>query len=99
MRISHFRYGMVLACVLLVAAVVTAGSARAQSDAELKSLNQRVVELYSAGKYREAIPLAERYAKAGAEAVRRYDWPVVANQIMRVYETVAVRGSKVQVAS
>ncbi|WP_343576973.1 glycosyltransferase family 4 protein [Mycobacterium sp.] len=43
--------------------------------------------------------LAKRYAVAGAEAVRRYDWPVVANQIMRVYETVAVSGSKVQVAS
>jgi len=43
--------------------------------------------------------LAQRYAAAGAEAVRRYDWPVVANQIMRVYDTVAVSGSKVQVAS
>jgi phosphatidylinositol alpha-mannosyltransferase len=43
--------------------------------------------------------LAKRYAAAGAEAVRRYDWPVVANQIMRVYETVAVSGNKVEVAS
>jgi phosphatidylinositol alpha-mannosyltransferase len=43
--------------------------------------------------------LAQRYAAAGAEAVRRYDWPVVANQIMRVYDTVAVSGIKVQVAS
>ena len=43
--------------------------------------------------------LAKRYAAAGEEAVRRYDWPVVANQIMRVYETVAVTGNKVQVAS
>jgi len=43
--------------------------------------------------------LAQRYAAAGAEAVRRYDWPVVANQIMRVYDTVAVSGNKVQVAS
>jgi phosphatidylinositol alpha-mannosyltransferase len=31
--------------------------------------------------------------------VRRYDWSVVANQVMRVYETVAAAGSKVQVAS
>jgi phosphatidylinositol alpha-mannosyltransferase len=44
-------------------------------------------------------PLAERYAAAGSDAVRRYDWPVVASQIMQVYETVAVSGSKVQVAS
>src|ERR1700722_12849141 len=44
-------------------------------------------------------PLAKRYAAAGAEAVRRYDWSVVASQVMRVYETVAVTGNKVQVAS
>jgi phosphatidyl-myo-inositol alpha-mannosyltransferase len=43
--------------------------------------------------------MAERYTAAGADAVRRYDWSVVANQIMRVYETVAAAGSKVQVAS
>jgi phosphatidyl-myo-inositol alpha-mannosyltransferase len=38
------------------------------------------------------------YVKTAAAAVRRYDWPVVAQQIMRVYETVAGAGSKVQVA-
>jgi phosphatidylinositol alpha-mannosyltransferase len=43
--------------------------------------------------------LASRYIAAGAEAVRRYDWSVVANQIMQVYETVAGAGTKVQVAS
>ena len=42
--------------------------------------------------------LANRYIAAGTEAVRRYDWSVVANQIMRVYETVAAAGAKVQVA-
>jgi phosphatidylinositol alpha-mannosyltransferase len=36
---------------------------------------------------------------AGREAVACYDWPVVASQIMRVYETVAGAGVKVQVAS
>ena len=40
----------------------------------------------------------ERYVEAAAAAVRRYDWPVVARQIMRVYETVAGAGTKVQVA-
>jgi phosphatidyl-myo-inositol alpha-mannosyltransferase len=39
------------------------------------------------------------YVKAAREAVRRYDWPVVGNQIMRVYETVAATGAKVEVAS
>jgi phosphatidylinositol alpha-mannosyltransferase len=43
--------------------------------------------------------LRERYAAAGSAAVRRYDWSVVASQIMRVYETVAGSGAKVQVAS
>ena len=43
--------------------------------------------------------LAKRYVAAGADAVRRYDWSVVANQIMQVYETVAGSGAKVQVAS
>jgi phosphatidyl-myo-inositol alpha-mannosyltransferase len=43
--------------------------------------------------------LRERYVAAATEAVRRYDWSVVANQIMRVYETVAGSGVKVQVAS
>jgi phosphatidylinositol alpha-mannosyltransferase len=41
----------------------------------------------------------ERYAAAGCEVVARYDWSVVASQIMRVYETVAGSGVKVQVAS
>ena len=31
--------------------------------------------------------------------MRRYDWSVVAGQIMRVYETVAGAGAKVQVAA
>jgi phosphatidylinositol alpha-mannosyltransferase len=42
--------------------------------------------------------LRARYITTGDEAVRRYDWPVVANQIMRVYETVAGAASKVSVA-
>jgi phosphatidylinositol alpha-mannosyltransferase len=40
----------------------------------------------------------DRYIEKGSEAVRRYDWPVVAGQIMRVYETVAGSGAKVRVA-
>ena len=32
----------------------------------------------------------------GKEAVRRYDWSVVAHEIMRVYETVAAAGVKVR---
>ncbi len=43
--------------------------------------------------------LRESYVAAGSAAVRRYDWSVVASEIMRVYETVAGSGVKVQVAS
>jgi phosphatidylinositol alpha-mannosyltransferase len=41
--------------------------------------------------------LRASYVAAGSEAVRRFDWPVVADQIIRVYETVAGVGSKVTV--
>ncbi|MCW2516711.1 MAG: GDP-mannose-dependent alpha-(1-2)-phosphatidylinositol mannosyltransferase [Mycobacterium sp.] len=40
----------------------------------------------------------ERLVAGAAKAVRRYDWSVVALQILRVYETVAGAGAKVQVA-
>ena len=43
--------------------------------------------------------LRARYVEAATAAVRRYDWPVVARQIVRVYETVAATGAKVEVAS
>ena len=43
--------------------------------------------------------LAQFVLVAATEAVGRYDWSVVARQIMRVYETVAGSGAKVQVAS
>ena len=39
-----------------------------------------------------------RYVRAAADAVQRYDWSVVADDILRVYETVAGAGVKVAVA-
>lgn len=39
------------------------------------------------------------YIECATESVQRYDWSVVAKQIMRVYETVAGAGVKVQVGS
>lgn len=41
--------------------------------------------------------LADRLVTAGDTAVRAYDWPVVADQILRVYEAVMVGGEKVRV--
>jgi phosphatidylinositol alpha-mannosyltransferase len=40
----------------------------------------------------------QRYVDTAATAVRRYDWSVVARDILRVYETVAGAGAKVRVA-
>jgi phosphatidylinositol alpha-mannosyltransferase len=40
----------------------------------------------------------QRYVEAAAKAVRRYDWSVVAREILRVYETVAGAGVKVRVS-
>jgi phosphatidylinositol alpha-mannosyltransferase len=40
----------------------------------------------------------ESYVEAATKAVGRYDWAVVAGQILRVYETVAGAGAKVRVA-
>jgi phosphatidylinositol alpha-mannosyltransferase len=42
--------------------------------------------------------LRTRCVDAASVAVQQYDWSVVADQILRVYETVAVAGVKVQVA-
>ena len=42
--------------------------------------------------------LRHRYITAAAKEVRRYDWSVVADDILRVYETVAATGVKVGVA-
>lgn len=43
--------------------------------------------------------LRARYVETARAAVRRYDWPVVARQIERVYETVAAAGARVEVAT
>ena len=55
----------------LIVNTLVAGSApsiaQLVSDSELEPLNARVITLYQAGKYAEAIPLAERYV-AGIKA-------------------------------
>jgi len=56
------------------------------------ALGQALIEVLSDDAARH------RYVDTAAVAVRRYDWSVVAEQILRVYETVAGAGIKVQVA-
>jgi len=53
-----------LACGLLIAMATACTPAQAQSASELVALYKRVMELYGAGKFAEAIPLAKRYAEA-----------------------------------
>lgn len=65
--------------------LVPVGDAGALADALIEVLDDDVAR--------------QRYVAAASDAVRRYDWSVVASQIMRVYETVAGSGVKVQVAS
>ena len=66
-----------------------AGRLVSVDDAE--ALGDALVEMLSDDAARR------RYADAAAQAVRRYDWSVVAQQIMLVYETVAGSGQKVRV--
>jgi phosphatidyl-myo-inositol alpha-mannosyltransferase len=68
-----------------VGSLVPVGDAAALADALIAVLADDV--------------LREHYLAAASETVGRYDWSVVAGQIMRVYETVAASGAKVQVAS
>jgi hypothetical protein len=46
----RFLHHWALVSALLIGAVAIAGSARAQSDAELEALDQHVIDLYRAGK-------------------------------------------------
>jgi len=64
MWVYRLLHGGGQAGALLVGMIAAEGSAHAQSDADMNALNQRVIELYRAGRYGEAIPFAERFAEA-----------------------------------
>ena len=59
---------------ILVFAHLGSGPVAAQPVDELEKLNQRVIQLYQAGKYAEAVPIAERYAE-GMKARHGADAP------------------------
>ena len=71
----HLRFGL---AVLLALAVSIAGPnpARAQSADELDALNTQVNQLYQAGKFSEATPIAQQ-ALALAERLNGPDHPTV----------------------
>ena len=62
MRVFRFiGAGLLVACALLVTAATATDPSRGQSDAELEALNRQVEELIQAGKYREAMQIAQQY--------------------------------------
>jgi CHAT domain-containing protein/Tfp pilus assembly protein PilF len=60
------RFGLTLLFggLLLTIAFGCGSTARAQTDDELEALNNRILALRDAGKYAEALPLAEQYLEA-----------------------------------
>jgi tetratricopeptide (TPR) repeat protein len=61
MRASRIVVGAMLACRLLIAGAIAPGPAYAQSDDEFVALNRQVHEMLQAGKYPEALQIAEHY--------------------------------------
>jgi len=66
MRLRAWRL-FLLSILFALAGTLPCALAQSPSDAELEALNNRVISFYRAGKYGDAIPLAERYA-AGTKA-------------------------------
>jgi CHAT domain-containing protein/tetratricopeptide (TPR) repeat protein len=63
MRLRALR-SFLLPLFFAIAPTLPPASAQSPRDVELSAMNRRVEELYQAGKYSEAIPLAERYMAA-----------------------------------
>ncbi len=71
LTISGLRYFAVSACLAAALTVTAPSSARAQQPAEAAALNAQIVKLYHAGKYAEAIPLAQRALALREKALGR----------------------------
>jgi phosphatidylinositol alpha-mannosyltransferase len=51
----------------------------------------------AAGRLLDDPPLRARLSAAASEAVRAYDWPVVARDVVKVYQAVVLAAGKVEV--
>jgi CHAT domain-containing protein/tetratricopeptide (TPR) repeat protein len=84
-------------CAFLVVAVLAVGldgpcgAAQTQSNASVEALNKQVVGLNQAGRYGEAVPLAQR-ALTFAEQVRGRDHPDVGDSLNNLAELYRVLG-------
>jgi phosphatidylinositol alpha-mannosyltransferase len=105
-HIGGESFGIVLVEAMAAGTAVVASDLDAFRRVLLDGKAGRLVPVDDAGALAEGLIevlendiVRERFIEAASVAVRRYDWSVVERQIMRVYETVAGSGSKVQVAS
>src|SRR5262249_28723492 len=75
-----------LACGLLL--TVALCPAQSQIDPEPKALNAQVIELHRAGRFAEAIPLAERYAEAmkARHGVDRPEYATALNNLAQLLQ-------------
>jgi tetratricopeptide (TPR) repeat protein/CHAT domain-containing protein len=81
----------VLSAGLLLGAIGTARPASAQSNAKLEALDHRIEQLYSAGKYAEALTVAERYVDAVRKA-HGEQHPTYANAIGSLAQVLQATG-------
>jgi CHAT domain-containing protein/tetratricopeptide (TPR) repeat protein len=63
------KLGVRIAALLLAGAILSARPALAESNTELDALNKQVHQLYQAGKYQEAIPVAKRQVEVAENSL------------------------------
>jgi tetratricopeptide (TPR) repeat protein len=91
MPILRFKFGMLVATLLLAGAILAASPALAESNTELEALNNQVHQLYQAGKYQEAIPLARRQVEV-AEKSLTANHPNIALALNNLAEVLRLTG-------
>ena len=67
LRASRFGFVGLLLSLVFVAELMTPKLAHAQPSVDLDAIKKQVQQLYQAGKYAEAVPLAERYVGLARE--------------------------------
>ena len=80
MPMLRVKLGILVAALLLAGAMLPAGPALAESNAELDALNNQVHQLYLAGKYDEALPVAKLQVEVAeksshSQSPQHYDCP------------------------